>query len=302
VTLLLLIRHGQTDWNREGRYQGQSDIPLNETGRTEARGLAAEVVREGLRPQAIYTSDLARGRETAEILAGVWNVPVLPDARLREIDQGVWEGLRVDEIQARFAAEFQKYREDPRRVGPPEGETVGRVQERVLQAVDEIPMRQRPFEEVLAEVEQQARAERLRSLAKERTDALHQRLSELRGKGFTLEEACMTAGATRVFTEPFSRQEPMKPFGYEPGLAASLFDLGLGGMTPVTETEDGFAIGFLEERLPPDEAAFEQEKESYRQTALQAKQQEQIGSWLSSLRTKANLKSFLEPPTKAQPL
>ncbi len=138
MTVLLLIRHGQTDWNRDGRYQGQSDIPLNETGRTEARELAARIVRDGTRPETIYTSDLARARETAQILAEAWKVRVHEDARLREIDQGVWEGMRVDEIQARFPSEFQTYLKDPLRAGPPQGETVGQVQARVREAVDEI--------------------------------------------------------------------------------------------------------------------------------------------------------------------
>ena len=138
MTVLLLIRHGQTDWNREGRYQGQSDIPLNETGRAEAQQLAARLVHEGMTPEAIYTSDLARARETARILATACNAPVYADARLREINQGVWEGMTVDDIQARFPSDFQKYMEDPLRAGPPQGETVGRVQARVLEAVDEI--------------------------------------------------------------------------------------------------------------------------------------------------------------------
>jgi len=95
VTALLLVRHGETDWNAEGRLQGQTDTPLNDYGRRQARGLAEQLAGERL--DAVYASDLARARETAEILAGPLGLPVELDAGLREKNWGNWEGLTSTE-------------------------------------------------------------------------------------------------------------------------------------------------------------------------------------------------------------
>jgi broad specificity phosphatase PhoE len=91
VTTLLLVRHGETDWNAEGRLQGHTDRPLSEFGRRQAERLASELAAEEL--DAIYASDLARARETAEIVGGHLRLPVVLDPDLREKDWGTWEGL-----------------------------------------------------------------------------------------------------------------------------------------------------------------------------------------------------------------
>lgn len=136
ATTLLLIRHGQTDWNLQGRYTGQSDIPINETGREQARRLADRLKETP--PDVIYASDLIRARETAEIIAATCNVRLYTDPRLREINQGVWEGMLFPDIKARFAREFAAREADPLTVAAPEGETVGEVRQRVLAALEEI--------------------------------------------------------------------------------------------------------------------------------------------------------------------
>jgi broad specificity phosphatase PhoE len=100
MTTILLARHGETDWNREGRWQGWADPPLNETGRAQARALADQL--RALPFDAVYTSDLRRARETAEIVAAPHGVPVTSDAGLREIDVGSWSGLTRAEIEERF--------------------------------------------------------------------------------------------------------------------------------------------------------------------------------------------------------
>ena len=100
ATTLLLARHGETDWNRERRWQGHADLPLNDAGREQAAALAAEVAAV----DAIYASDLARARETAEIVGARHGVPVRLDVRLREVDVGDWSGLTSDEVAARFPA------------------------------------------------------------------------------------------------------------------------------------------------------------------------------------------------------
>ncbi len=99
MTTLLLVRHGETDWNREGRWQGHSNTHLNDLGREQARRVARELPHVDV----MYSSDLARARETAEIIASELGLPVQVDARLRERSFGAWEGLNADEIEARFA-------------------------------------------------------------------------------------------------------------------------------------------------------------------------------------------------------
>jgi alpha-ribazole phosphatase len=136
MTRLVLVRHGETDWNVEGRYQGQSDVPLNANGLAQAEALAGQL--GGERFEAIYTSDLARAAQTAEALAARTGAPIHPDPRLREIDQGEWEGLLLAEIEARYAEAFQRRRLDPLTAQPPGGESVGQVRERVLEVIREI--------------------------------------------------------------------------------------------------------------------------------------------------------------------
>jgi broad specificity phosphatase PhoE len=99
VTTLLLVRHGETDWNAESRWQGHADVPLNDRGREQARRLAEELAVEKL--DAIYASDLARARETAEIVGAATGVEVIADHDLREIDVGSRQGRTWSEIDDR---------------------------------------------------------------------------------------------------------------------------------------------------------------------------------------------------------
>jgi broad specificity phosphatase PhoE len=105
VTTLLLVRHGETDWNRDGRWQGHSDTPLNDAGRAQARRLAAELGDVDV----VYSSDLARSRETAEILAEPLGAEVRLDPRLRERGFGAWEGKTSAEIEAEFRDEHARW-------------------------------------------------------------------------------------------------------------------------------------------------------------------------------------------------
>jgi broad specificity phosphatase PhoE len=139
MTRLCLVRHGQTNWNLEGRYQGQSDVPLNENGRAQARALAWQL------PEcmftAVYTSDLQRATETAAILAAPKNLLIISDPRLREINQGEWEGQLINIIHAHYEELWQQRNVDPASVRPPGGETVGEVARRVYAALDDITAR-----------------------------------------------------------------------------------------------------------------------------------------------------------------
>jgi probable phosphoglycerate mutase len=107
VTTILLARHGETDWNREGRFQGHADPPLNETGRAQAAELAAEL--KGVELAAVYSSPLRRAVETAAVVAAEHGLePVAVDA-LREVDVGSWQGLTRAEIEARFPEQFARW-------------------------------------------------------------------------------------------------------------------------------------------------------------------------------------------------
>lgn len=136
MTQLCLVRHGQTDWNLEGRYQGQSDVPLNENGFVQAMQLAEQLKGETF--AAIYSSDLLRARQTAQPVAKMLGMPVQIEPRLREINQGEWEGVLVEDIRARYAELWSQRTVDPASVRPPGGETVGEVAARVYAALDDI--------------------------------------------------------------------------------------------------------------------------------------------------------------------
>jgi broad specificity phosphatase PhoE len=125
VTTILLARHGETDWNREGRWQGWADPPLNETGRGQARALAAQL--RSVPFDAVYSSDLRRAHETAVIVAEPHGVPVVADPGLREVDVGSWSGLTRAEIDERFPGRER-----------PDGETRAEHLARVLQTVERI--------------------------------------------------------------------------------------------------------------------------------------------------------------------
>lgn len=136
AAFLWLVRHGQTDWNLEGRYQGQSDVPLNASGWEQARALPA--LLDGRQIAAIYSSDLRRARDTAGVIAARLGLPVRVDERLREIRLGEWEGMLFSDIQARYPAEWQARQADALNARPPGGESVVEVAARAWAAADEM--------------------------------------------------------------------------------------------------------------------------------------------------------------------
>jgi broad specificity phosphatase PhoE len=135
-TRIILIRHGETRWNAEGRYQGQADVPLNEKGVRQAELLAQGLRASGI--AAIYSSDLSRASRTAEVIGQALGLKVQIDPGLREINQGEWEGLLLGEIRARYPEILEKRLVDPLSVAPPGGESVREVQERVLASIEAI--------------------------------------------------------------------------------------------------------------------------------------------------------------------
>jgi len=132
VTTLILARHGETDWNRDGRFQGHADPPLNDRGREQARALADAVAGE--RIEAVYASDLRRAHETAQIVAARKGLDVVVDPDLRERDVGEWSGLTLPEIEDRFPDELRRFREK----GVSIGESREALSARVVAAVRRI--------------------------------------------------------------------------------------------------------------------------------------------------------------------
>lgn len=138
MTDLWLVRHGQTDWNRTGRWQGQaSDAPgLNDTGYTQALIIHEQL--KGIKISAIYSSDLLRARQTAELIAEPLGLPVTLELRLREINLGVWEGMPSEAIEAKYPQELAERMRNPFPTCAPSGESAREVAERVLMSINEI--------------------------------------------------------------------------------------------------------------------------------------------------------------------
>lgn len=132
---LLLVRHGQTDWNFTQRFQGHSDIPLNDTGRGQARSLAMRLSSQPF--DVVYSSDLGRAFETANILAA-GKGEVKTDARLRELNFGEWEGLTYYEIEQKQPEKLATWEKDVYKNAPPNGETVEQLSKRVQCALDDL--------------------------------------------------------------------------------------------------------------------------------------------------------------------
>ena len=134
MTELLLVRHGETDWNRERRFQGHADQPLNDTGREQANVLAEELAGEEI--ELVYTSDLQRARETAQIVGARLGADVVPLSALREIDVGEWEGLTWPEIEQRYPEGARLWHKQG--YGWESGETYDQLGERVVAALRRI--------------------------------------------------------------------------------------------------------------------------------------------------------------------
>lgn len=139
------MRHGRTEWNASKKFQGHSDIPLSDEGRAQARALAA--VLRGERFDRAFASDLGRAIETAQTILSGSNLEVTIDARLREFDFGLWEGLTWDEIVARWPRYGEAGWADAKGYQPEGGESFAAVEARVGAFLSELA--QESFERVL---------------------------------------------------------------------------------------------------------------------------------------------------------
>ena len=133
---LYIVRHGTTDWNQSGRIQGHMDIPLNEAGRAQAHLASRRLVPLGA--TALYSSDLLRAYETAQIIGQGIGLGVVQQPGLREMNFGVWQGLSSPQIRERDPEVYAARRANPYDVAPAGAETWRRFYDRAVQAIQEI--------------------------------------------------------------------------------------------------------------------------------------------------------------------
>ncbi len=136
MTKLVLVRHGQTEWNVDGKFQGQSNVALTEEGIRQARELAEHFPVQKL--DAIYASDLSRARVTAEIVGDYFGLPVQVTRELRELHFGDWEGLSYDEIVSGWPDALENFLQHPDRLRIPHGESFHQLQERAMLVIAKI--------------------------------------------------------------------------------------------------------------------------------------------------------------------
>jgi probable phosphoglycerate mutase len=145
-----VFRHGETDWNAEGRFQGHIDIPLNDRGREQARGLISRLGPFGL--QAILSSDLSRAHETARIIAEGIGVPVFTDEGLREAFLGQAQGMTYEEILAQFgddvAGKWRSSRPTDADVSYPGGESANEIMARVFETIERFAAKEPSFRHI----------------------------------------------------------------------------------------------------------------------------------------------------------
>lgn len=133
MTKLIFLRHGETLWNKENRFQGHTDIALNANGRKQARQAAKRLACVHL--DAVYSSDLSRAHETAEIAAEPHKLPVVMDSGLRERNGGVWQGLTTNEIHEKYPDLSQRWKQGDPDCAPEGGETINELCDRAFGCV-----------------------------------------------------------------------------------------------------------------------------------------------------------------------
>jgi broad specificity phosphatase PhoE len=133
---LFLVRHGETEWNKLGRFQGQNDNSLNELGLAQARDTARAAL--SWKPAALYSSPLYRTMQVAEEISRLVGLSVIPDPRLKELDLGELEGVTGEEMRTGWPKVYQTWRNDPQTVMMPGGESLVQLQERIWQALQSL--------------------------------------------------------------------------------------------------------------------------------------------------------------------
>jgi len=137
MTRIILVRHGQTEWNRVERFRGRADIPLNETGLAQAEATGRRIAAER-KLSAVYSSPLSRTIKTAGVIARYFDLPVLAHIGLIDIDYGQWQGLTPDEVRENWPQMIDAWYTKPDSLHIPGGETLSDVRTRAMKAVKEL--------------------------------------------------------------------------------------------------------------------------------------------------------------------
>jgi len=137
---IILVRHGQTEWNRAEHFRGRADVPLNETGLAQAEATGKRVASEW-QTAAVYSSPLSRAVKTAEVIAQHSNLPVQIHQGLADIDYGQWQGLTPDEAQERWPGTLHAWYHEPETARIPGGETLAALRTRAMATVFELAAR-----------------------------------------------------------------------------------------------------------------------------------------------------------------
>jgi len=137
MTRFILVRHGQTEWNRVERFRGRADVPLNETGIQQAEATSKRIAAQW-QPVAVYASPLSRAMKTAEAIAHPFQMAVNPLAGLVDIDYGLWQGLTPEEVGKRWPQELDAWYNAPHTVRIPGGESLADLRVRGLDAVHQL--------------------------------------------------------------------------------------------------------------------------------------------------------------------
>lgn len=140
MTCIILVRHGQTEWNRVERFRGHADVPLNEIGLAQAEATGRRVA-ERWQPAAVYSSPLSRAVMTAEAIAKRFSLPVHTHPGLIDIDYGEWQGLTPDEAQEHWPAVIHAWYNQPETASIPGGETLASLRARAMHTVNELASR-----------------------------------------------------------------------------------------------------------------------------------------------------------------
>ncbi len=136
---LLLIRHGQTAWNAEKTFRGQTEIPLDETGRRQAELLAGYLQDEKI--DFIYTSPLQRAVATAACIAEVQKLEAVPVSNLTDMDYGKWQGKKITEVEQEYPELYRDWMDTPEQIAIPGGESLAQVSGRVVPFLEDIGAR-----------------------------------------------------------------------------------------------------------------------------------------------------------------
>ncbi|MGI9456070.1 MAG: histidine phosphatase family protein [Aeoliella sp.] len=139
---LLLVQPGATEYDQQGRIQGTLDVPLSEDGRQQVEQMAGEL--RDLRPTSLLTAPGQASRQTGELLGEVLDLKPRTLDKLKNVDQGLWQGMCIDDVKAKQPKVFKQWLEHPETVCPPEGETIAHAKQRVGEVLHKLIKKQKP--------------------------------------------------------------------------------------------------------------------------------------------------------------